>query len=78
MLMFSSEAGLLHNSTQIMQMLTIQHRLANCVSRDVLAALAGWGPVIYARHRVMTFPLPASELGRPTIVVLELSGYQPT
>ncbi len=34
-------------------------------------------PVIFARRQVVTFPLPASQLGRPTIVVLEPSGYQP-
>ena len=34
-------------------------------------------PVVYARQPVVTFPLPASELGRPAIVILEPSGYQP-
>jgi L-ascorbate metabolism protein UlaG (beta-lactamase superfamily) len=29
----------------------------------------------YPRHHTVTFPLPKSELGRPTIVVLEPSGY---
>jgi hypothetical protein len=34
--------------------------------------------VIVARHHTMTFPTTKSEDGRPTIVVLEPSGYQPT
>ena len=34
-------------------------------------------PVVYARQPVVTFPLPASEVGRPAIVILEPSGYQP-
>lgn len=33
--------------------------------------------VFYARGSTVTFPLPKSELGRPTIVVLEPSGYEP-
>ena len=35
-------------------------------------------PVVYARHHTVTFPLPTSGLGRPTVVVLEPSGYRPT
>jgi L-ascorbate metabolism protein UlaG (beta-lactamase superfamily) len=35
-------------------------------------------PIIYPRHHTVTFPLPASELGRPSIVLLEPSGYQPS
>ena len=34
-------------------------------------------PVLYARRSAVTFPLPKSDLGRPTIVVLEPSGYKP-
>ena len=34
-------------------------------------------PVIYARKSSVTFPLPKSDLDRPTIVVLEPSGYEP-
>jgi L-ascorbate metabolism protein UlaG (beta-lactamase superfamily) len=34
-------------------------------------------PVYIARHHTVTFPLPKSEDGRPTIVVLEPSGYKP-
>ena len=34
-------------------------------------------PVIYERKSSVTFPLPKSDLGRPTIVVLEPSGYEP-
>ena len=33
-------------------------------------------PVIFARHHTVTFPLPSGGLGRPTIVVLEPSGYE--
>ena len=35
-------------------------------------------PVIMPRHHTVSFPLPKSEDGRPTIVVLEPSGYQAT
>jgi L-ascorbate metabolism protein UlaG (beta-lactamase superfamily) len=35
-------------------------------------------PIIYARHHTVTFPAPVLAPGRPTIVVLEPSGYQPT
>ena len=35
-------------------------------------------PVIYTRHHTVTFPLPQLADGRPTIVVLEPSGYKPT
>ena len=35
-------------------------------------------PVILVRRHTVTFPLPVSEHGRPTIVVLEPSGYTPT
>lgn len=35
-------------------------------------------PLIYARSNTVRFPLEAPELGRPTIVVLEPSAYQPT
>jgi len=35
-------------------------------------------PVIIARHHTVTFPLPKSETGRPTIIVLEPSGYKPS
>lgn len=35
-------------------------------------------PVIIVRHHTVAFPLPKSEYGRPTIVVLEPSGYMPT
>ena len=35
-------------------------------------------PVFFARHHTVGFPLPTSDLGRPTIVVLEPSGYRPT
>ena len=34
-------------------------------------------PVIFARHHTVTFPLPSAGLGRPSIVVLEPSAYQP-
>ena len=33
-------------------------------------------PYIHVRHHTVTFPLPTSELGLPTIVVLEPSGYR--
>ena len=33
-------------------------------------------PFIHIRHHTVTFPLPTSELGVPTIVVLEPSGYR--
>ena len=35
-------------------------------------------PVIIARHHTVSFPLPGSETGRPTIIVLEPSGYEPS
>jgi len=35
-------------------------------------------PVYVARHHTVAFPLPKSADGRPTIVVLEPSGYSPT
>ena len=35
-------------------------------------------PVIVARHHTVTFPLTKSDDGRPTIVVLEPSGYRAT
>jgi L-ascorbate metabolism protein UlaG (beta-lactamase superfamily) len=35
-------------------------------------------PVLVARHHTVTFPLPVSPLGYPTIVVLEPSGYTAT
>ena len=35
-------------------------------------------PVIIARHHTVYFPLPGSETGRPTIIVLEPSGYEPS
>ena len=35
-------------------------------------------PVILARHNTVTFPLPAGGLGRPTIVVLDPAGYEPS
>ena len=35
-------------------------------------------PVIVPRYHTMTFPTTRSEDGRPTIVVLEPSGYQPS
>ncbi len=35
-------------------------------------------PVIIARHHTVTFPLTQSDDGRPTIVVLEPSGYKAT
>ena len=35
-------------------------------------------PVYLARHHTVTFPLPKSSDGGPTIVVLEPSGYNPT
>ena len=44
---------------------------------DVFIGRRPRDPVIFARRQVVTFPLPASEHGRPTIVVLEPSGYQP-
>ena len=44
---------------------------------DVFIERRPLDPVIYARHPVVTFPLPESEVGRPAIVILEPSGYQP-
>lgn len=35
-------------------------------------------PVYVARHHTVEFPLPKSPNGRPTIVILEPSGYLPT
>ena len=35
-------------------------------------------PVVIARHHTITFPTTQSDDGRPTIVGLEPSGYQPT
>ncbi len=35
-------------------------------------------PVYIARHHTVEFPLPVSPNGRPTIVILEPSGYTPT
>ena len=35
-------------------------------------------PVYVARHHTVDFPLPKSPNGRPTIVILEPSGYTPT
>ncbi len=35
-------------------------------------------PVIVVRHHTVSLPLPESHDGRPTIVVLEPSGYRAT
>ena len=35
-------------------------------------------PIIYVRHHTVTFPIPTIKSNRPTIVVLEPSGYKPT
>ena len=35
-------------------------------------------PVYVVRHHTVTFPLPKSDNGYPTIIVLEPSGYKPT
>ena len=45
---------------------------------DVFLNRRSRDPVIVARYHTMTFPTTRSEDGRPTIVVLEPSGYQPT
>ena len=45
---------------------------------EVFVSRRSQDPVLYARHHTATFPLPTSGLGRPTIVVLEPSGYRPT
>ena len=44
---------------------------------DVFLTRRPSDPVIYARRSAVTFPLPKSDLGRPTIVVLKPSGYKP-
>jgi hypothetical protein len=45
---------------------------------DVFLKRRSHDPIIYARNHTVTFPLPVLGLGRPTIVVIEPSGYQPT
>lgn len=50
---------------------------AGMTTVDVFLKRRSRAPVIYARHHTVTFPLPAEGLGRPSIVVLEPSAYQP-
>ena len=45
---------------------------------DVFLNRRSHDPVIYTRHHTVTFPLSRLADGRPTIVVLEPSGYKPT
>ena len=45
---------------------------------DVFLKRRSRDPVIFARHHTVTFPLPLVQPDRPTIVVLEPSGYHPT
>jgi len=35
-------------------------------------------PILHAKHHTVTFPLPTSQFDKPTIVVLEPSGYEIT
>ena len=44
---------------------------------DVFLKRRSRDPVVHARHHTVTFPLPTLGVGRPTIVVLEPSGYEP-
>ena len=46
---------------------------AGMTTLDVFLNRRPRDPVIYARHHTVTFPLPTSGLGRPSIVVLEPS-----
>ena len=51
---------------------------AGMTTLDVFLERRSRHPLIFPRHHTVTFPLPAGGLGRPTIVVLEPSAYQPT
>ncbi len=50
---------------------------AGMTTIDVFLKRRPRDPVIYARHHTVTFPLHSAGLGRPSIVVLEPSAYQP-
>lgn len=50
---------------------------AGMTTVDVFLKRRPRDPVIFARHHTVTFPLPSAGLGRPSIVVLEPSAYQP-
>ena len=45
-------------------------------SIDKFIAHRAHDPVVLVRHHTVKFPLPMQHLGRPTIVVLEPSGYE--
>ena len=51
---------------------------ARMTTLDVFLERRSRHPLIFPRHHTVTFPLPEGGLGRPTIVVLEPSAYQPT
>ena len=51
---------------------------AGMTTVDVFLKRRPRDPLIYARSHTVTFPLPSGGLDRPTIVVLDPSGYEPT
>ncbi len=51
---------------------------AGMTTVDVFLKRRSRDPLIYARSHTVTFPLPSGGLDRPTIVVLDPSGYEPT
>ena len=51
---------------------------AGMTTVDVFLKRRPRDPLIFARSHTVTFPLPSGGLDRPTIVVLDPSGYEPT
>ena len=50
---------------------------AGMTAVDAFLQLRSRDPIFFAHHHTVRFPMPTQGLGRPTIVVLEPSGYEP-
>ena len=50
---------------------------ASMTAVDAFLQLRSRDPIFFAHHHTVRFPVPTQGLGRPTIVVLEPSGYEP-